>query len=111
MADQRIGWVGAGRMGYALAERLLKDGVKLAIYNRTRSKAEPLTALGATVVDDLAALAACDIVFVIVADSDDLIEVVSGPHGLLSRAGQAPRIVIDSSTVSETASAEVRRML
>ena len=110
MAGQ-IGWVGAGRMGYALAERLLKGGVKLAIYNRTRSKAEPLAALGATVVDELPALAACDIVFVIVADSDDLIEVVSGPKGLLSRAGQAPRIVVDISTVSQAASAEVRRTL
>src|SRR5581483_12172504 len=101
MARRRIGWVGAGRMGYALAERLLKAGHKSAIYNRTRAKAEPLAALGATVVDGLAALAECDIVFVIVADSDDLIEVVSGPKGLLSRQDKAPRIVVDSSTVSE----------
>src|SRR5579864_5030789 len=108
MAEQRIGWVGAGRMRYALAERLLRDGVKLSIYNRTRSKAEPLAALGATVVGELAELAACDIVFVIVADSGDLIEVVSGPKGLLSREDKAPRIVVDSSTVSESASAEVR---
>jgi 3-hydroxyisobutyrate dehydrogenase len=111
MAGQQVGWVGAGRMGYALAERLSKNGIKLAVYNRTRSKAEPLTALGATVVDELSALAACDIVFVIVADSDDLIEVVSGPKGLLSRQGRQPRIVVDISTVSEAASAEVRRSL
>ena len=54
MAEQRIGWVGAGRMGFALAERLLKAGIKLSIYNRTRAKAEPLAAQGATVVDSLA---------------------------------------------------------
>lgn len=111
MAEPRIGWVGAGRMGYAIAERLLKSGVKLSIYNRTRSKAEPLAALGATVVGELAELAPCDIVFVIVADSDDLIEVVSGPKGLLSRPDRTPRIVVDSSTVSESASAEVRALL
>ena len=111
MAQQRIGWVGAGRMGYALAERLLKAGVKLSIHNRTRSKAEPLAALGAAVVGELAELAASDIVFVIVADSDDLIEVISGPKGLLSRKDQAPRIVVDASTVSESASAEVRELL
>ena len=42
MAEQRIGWVGAGRMGFALAERLLRAGIKLSVYNRTRAKAEPL---------------------------------------------------------------------
>lgn len=111
MAEQRIGWVGAGRMGLAIAERLLKAGVKLSVYNRTRAKAEPLTALGATVVDGLADLADCELVFVIVAELKDLLEVISGPKGLLSRPGKAPRIVIDSSTVSESASAEVRAKL
>lgn len=111
MAEERIGWVGAGRMGFALAERLLKAGVKLSVYNRTRAKAEPLAALGATLVDSLADLADFDLVFVIVAESKDLLEVISGPKGLLSRVGKAPRVVIDSSTVSEAASAEARKAL
>lgn len=111
MAEQHIGWVGAGRMGFALAERLLKAGVKLSIYNRTRAKAEPLAARGAQVVDSLAELANFDLVFVIVAESKDLLEVISGPKGLLSRPDKAPRVVIDSSTVSEAASAEARTAL
>jgi 3-hydroxyisobutyrate dehydrogenase len=111
MTEQRIGWVGAGRMGFALAERLLKAGVKLSIYNRTRAKAEPLAARGAQVVDSLAELADFDLVFVIVAESKDLLEVISGPKGLLSRPDKAPRVVIDSSTVSEAASAEARAAL
>jgi len=111
MAEQRIGWVGAGRMGVAIAERLLRAGVKLSVYNRTRAKAEPLAKLGATVVDGLAELADCDLVFVIVAESRDLLEVISGPKGLLSRPDKTPRIVVDSSTVSETASAEARARL
>jgi 3-hydroxyisobutyrate dehydrogenase len=111
MAEQHIGWVGAGRMGFALAERLLKAGVKLSIYNRTRAKAEPLAVRGAQVVDSLAELADFDLVFVIVAESKDLLEVISGPKGLLSRPGKAPRVVIDSSTVSEAASAEARAAL
>ena len=111
MAEHRIGWIGAGRMGFAIAERLLKAGKKLAIYNRTRSKAEPLAAQGARVVDSIAELADCDIVFVIVAESNDLLDVISGPKGLLSRPGHAPRIVIDSSTVSANASAEARAKL
>ena len=111
MAEQRIGWVGAGRMGLALAERLLKAGVKVSVYNRTRAKAEPLGARGATVVDSLAELADFDLVFVIVSESKDLLEVISGPKGLLSRPGKAPRVVIDSSTVSEAASAQARAAL
>jgi len=111
MAEGRIGWVGAGRMGFALAERLLKAGVKLSVYNRTRAKAEPLASLGATVVERLVDLADLDLVFVIVAESKDLLEVISGPKGLLSRPGKAPRVVIDSSTVSEAASAEAREAL
>jgi 3-hydroxyisobutyrate dehydrogenase len=111
MAEHRIGWVGAGRMGFALAERLLKAGVKLSIYNRTRAKAEPLAALGARVVGTLAELADCDLVFTIVAESKDLLEVISGANGLLSQPGKTPRIVVDSSTVSESASAEARAIL
>ena len=111
MAEQRIGWVGAGRMGFALAERLLNAGVKLSVYNRTRAKAEPLATHGATVVDSIADLVDFDIVFVIVAESKDLLDVISGPKGLLSRPGKAPRVVVDSSTVSEAASAEARALL
>jgi 3-hydroxyisobutyrate dehydrogenase-like beta-hydroxyacid dehydrogenase len=47
----RIGWAGAGRMGLPMATRLLKAGAEVTVYNRTRSKAEPLAALGATLVD------------------------------------------------------------
>ena len=111
MAEQRIGWVGAGRMGFALAERLLKAGVKLSVYNRTRAKAEPLATHGATVVDSIADLADFDLVFVIVAESKDLLDVISGTKGLLSRPGKAPRVVVDSSTVSEAASAGARDLL
>ena len=47
----RVGWIGAGRMGTALIERLLASDVDLWVYNRTRSKAELLAAKGAKVVD------------------------------------------------------------
>ena len=38
----KIGWIGMGRMGYPMAERLIKAGYDVAIWNRTRAKAEPL---------------------------------------------------------------------
>ncbi len=79
-----IGWIGAGRMGYPMAERLARAGCDIAVYNRTRSKAEPLAAAGAVIVDSPADLASRDIVMTMVATSDDLLEVISGPNGVLS---------------------------
>jgi 3-hydroxyisobutyrate dehydrogenase len=106
--DKRLGWVGTGRMGYALATRLLRAGADLAAYNRTRAKAEPLAELGATVVDHPTDVADRDIVFTMVADSKDFEEVVTGDDGLLSRPDTAPAVIVDSSTVSPEASSAVR---
>jgi 3-hydroxyisobutyrate dehydrogenase-like beta-hydroxyacid dehydrogenase len=104
----RIGWVGTGRMGAALARRLLVAGHDVSVYNRTRSKAEALEEAGANVVDSPAALADRDIVFTMVGGSDDFKEVVVGPDGVLSRQDAAPRTLIDSTTISQAASDEVR---
>ena len=53
----KLGWIGAGRMGFRLAQRLLPAGCDLSIYNRTRSKAEPLVQKGGKLVDSPADLA------------------------------------------------------
>jgi 3-hydroxyisobutyrate dehydrogenase len=92
----------------ALATRLLEAGCDVAVYNRTRAKAERLVGLGATVVDAPAELADREIVFTMVAGPSDFKEVVCGTHGLLSADGATPSIVIDGTTVSPAASAEVR---
>lgn len=102
-----IGWIGTGRMGYAMAQRLLSAGHKVSVWNRTRAKAEPLEAYGATVVSSIAELSACDVVFSMVAASADLIEVVLGETGLFNQ-GIAPKIFVDCSTVSVEASQQVR---
>jgi 3-hydroxyisobutyrate dehydrogenase-like beta-hydroxyacid dehydrogenase len=107
LTAQKLGWAGVGRMGYALAERLLRAGCDVAVYNRTRSKAEPLAELGATIVDSPADLADRDIVFTMVAGPDDFKDVVLGSDGLLSR-DTAPAIIVDSTTVSPNASEVVR---
>ena len=107
---QKIGWIGIGRMGFAMAERLARSGADLRVWNRTRAKAEPLAALGATVVDQLSDLATCDIVFVMVSTWDDVKEVVCGPQGLLSGAA-APGLVVECSSISLEGSAELRALL
>lgn len=103
-----IGWIGTGRMGAALVKRLLLAGHDVAVYNRTRSKAEALAEFGATVVDSPGDLADRDIVFTMVGGSDDFKEVAIGPYGVLSQAAHAPRILIDSTTISQAASDDVR---
>ncbi len=107
---RRLGWLGTGRMGSALAQRLLAAGCELAVYNRTKAKAEPLADRGATVVATPADLGTADIVFVTVGGSDDLIEVILGPQGLIS-GPSVPAIVVDCSTVSADASQQVREQL
>jgi len=103
----RLGWAGTGRMGFALASRLLEAGHDVAVYNRTRAKAEPLGELGATVVDTVAELGDRDIVFTMVAGPQDFTEVVLGDAGLLSGSTR-PRLIVDSTTISPAAGASVR---
>jgi 3-hydroxyisobutyrate dehydrogenase len=103
----KLGWIGVGRMGFRLAQRLLAAGCDLSIYNRTRSKAEPLADKGARLVDSPADLADRDIVFTIVSGDDDFREVTLGERGVLAQE-DAPKILIDSTTISAGMSAEVR---
>jgi len=104
----RIGWIGAGRMGFAMARRLIDAGYDVAVYNRTRAKAEPLGERGATVVDSPADLADRDVTFSMVSGPADLKQVVSGESGILSKSGVAPKIHVDCSSVNEEGSADVR---
>jgi 3-hydroxyisobutyrate dehydrogenase len=107
-AVHRVGWIGTGRMGAAMAARLGRSGVELAVWNRTRAKAEPLREHGAVVVDTLGELAGRDVVFTMVSSSDDLEQVLVGAGGLLRQPEWAPRFVVDCSTVSADTSAAMR---
>jgi len=103
----KLGWIGTGRMGYEMAARLAKGGCDIALWNRTRAKAEPLAKYGAKVVDRLAELASRDIVFCMVSTWEDVKEVMqkllSGP--------KKPKMVIECSSISLEGSAELRKML
>ena len=106
----KIGWIGAGRMGFEMARRLARGGCDLAVWNRTRAKAEPLAKDGAKIVDNLKDLAGCDIVFCMVSTYDDVKEVISGPKGLLSGSAK-PRMVVECSSISLEGSADLRKIL
>ena len=102
-----IGWIGTGRMGFAMARRLLQGGADVSVWNRTRSKAEPLAGDGATVVDSPADLADRDVVFTMVGGPDDFVQVTLGENGVLTRDAR-PGVLVDSTSIDEEASARVR---
>ncbi|MFM2241114.1 MAG: hypothetical protein RJA69_2488 [Pseudomonadota bacterium] len=106
----KVGWIGLGRMGEAMVKRLTKAGHGVDIWNRTRSKAEPLVEYGATLVDSKLDLAACETVFTMVSTTDDLKEVLFGTGGLVT-GKTLPRLVVDSSSISQEGSTEVRERL
>jgi 3-hydroxyisobutyrate dehydrogenase len=106
----RIGWIGLGRMGEAMVKRLTKAGHGVDVWNRTASKAAPLAEYGATIVAGKQHLAACDFVFTMVSTTDDLKEVLFGEGGLVAGASK-PRVVVDSSSISQEGSAEIRERL
>jgi len=109
--NARIGWIGIGRMGHAMAARLAKQGADLTVWNRTRAKAEPLARHGAKIASTLSELAACDIVFVMVSTWDDVREVIAGPGGLLAAKTPRTRLVVECSSISLEGSAELRSLL
>jgi 3-hydroxyisobutyrate dehydrogenase-like beta-hydroxyacid dehydrogenase len=95
-------------MGVQMASRLLDAGYDVAIYNRTLAKAAPLISRGAVAAAGPADLAGCDVVFTMVAASDDLVEVTTGENGVLADPTRAPGLIVDFTTVSMQASAAVR---
>ena len=104
----RVGWIGAGRMGAAMASRLAKAGEDVTVWNRTRAKAEALTEVGCAVADTIADLRGHDVVFTMVSTPADLEQVLTGPDGLLADPDHVPGCVVDCSTVSTESSALMR---
>lgn len=104
----RIGWIGAGRMGAAMATRLARAGEDVTVWNRTRSKAEALTDVGCSVADTIADLRGHDVVFTMVSTPADLEQVLVGEGGLLADPDHVPSVVVDCSTVSAESSAAMR---
>jgi 3-hydroxyisobutyrate dehydrogenase len=110
-STSRVGWIGTGRMGLPMAERLLKAGHKVSIYNRTPSKALPLAGLGGEIVGKASALGGVDLVFSMVSTGKDLEEVYFGREGVVAEGGKLPSVFIDCSTIAVAESAHLRSRL
>lgn len=111
----KLGWIGTGRMGFEMAQRLARAGCDVTVWNRTKSKADPLAKDGARIATHLTELAGCDVVFVMVSTYEDVQEVIHGPQGMLSKSqpggGPAPRMLVECSSISLEGSAELRALL
>ena len=94
-------------MGYAMAERLAKGGCDIAVWNRTKEKAQPLEKYGAKVVNQLEELSTKDILFVMVSTYEDVKEVI----GKALASGRKPKMVVECSSISLEGSAELRKTL
>ena len=96
----RIGFIGLGRMGHAMAENLLTAGYSLSVYNRTPEKAAALVARGATLARHPAQTAEPGGIVITMLSDDQAVETVtSGENGFLARLG--PRgIHLSMSTIS-----------
>ena len=103
----KLGWIGTGRMGYSMAERLAKGGCDLTVWNRTAEKAQPLKEHGAKVAKQLKELASKDIVFCMVSTWDDVKDVMDR----LLAGSEKPRMVVECSSISLEGSAELRSIL
>lgn len=96
---ERLGFIGLGRMGQAMAGRLLAAGFPLTLHNRTRSRADALVASGAIWADTPAEVAArSDIIFTILTDEQAVETVYCGQDGLLS-TDVPGRLFIEMSTI------------
>jgi 3-hydroxyisobutyrate dehydrogenase len=99
----RIGFIGLGRMGTAMVKRLCETGAPPMVWNRDRSKAAPLQALGCSVAktpQDVAAAADC--VMACVHDARAVEDVLFAPHGV-SRAAARGAVFVDMSTIGPVA--------
>jgi 3-hydroxyisobutyrate dehydrogenase len=103
----RLGLCGTGRMGSAIALRLLESGFSLIAWNRNQGKLPPLAAAGATTAATPAALVeAADIVVVSLLDDDAVRSVYTGDAGLLSGNLQN-KTIIETSTIHPTTAKQI----
>ncbi|KAL4421900.1 hypothetical protein ABPG77_005184 [Micractinium sp. CCAP 211/92] len=102
----KIGFLGIGIMGFAMASNLLKAGYEVTVWNRSPGKADGLVAAGAKVAATPAeVVAACDITLAMLSDPEACLEVATDPNGVASAIG-AGKGYVDVSTVdAQTAQA------
>jgi 3-hydroxyisobutyrate dehydrogenase len=103
----RIGWIGTGVMGSSMAGHLVEAGHEVAVFNRTRSRADDVVAKGAEWRDSAAAVAeGAEAVFTIVGYPADVRETILGEAGVLA-AMEPGSLLVDMTTSEPSLAAEI----
>lgn len=104
---EKIGWIGTGVMGSSMCKHIINEGYDVYLYNRTRSKADPLVELGASWCDSPAEVAKqSSMIFSIVGYPQDVEEVILGEAGILSNV-KAGSCIIDMTTSTPALAEEI----
>ena len=105
--NTRIGWIGTGVMGSSMCGHLMDAGYKATIFSRTRSKAEPLLARGATWAESPREVAEqSDVTFSIVGFPQDVREVLLGDTGALAGSSEGS-VLVDMTTSQPSLAVEI----
>ncbi len=104
----KVGFIGLGQMGSAMAVNLIKAGHEVTVYNRSRDKAEVLAGEGAKVAATVADACGGEAVFTMLAHDDALSAVVHGDGGVLASLGKGA-VHISASTISVAMSERLTR--
>ena len=108
--DMIIGWIGLGRMGAPMVEKVIRAGYEVKIWNRTKSKADALVKAGASLVDRPSDLANVDALFTMVSTGKDLREVYFGDVGVMSGDG-TPKILVSALLLVRQSQLSLERLL
>ena len=108
--SQKVGWIGLGRMGSPMVEKIIKSGYTVFLWNRTRAKADSIQKMGATIVDHPVDLSGVDVLFTMVSTGDDLKEVYFGSGGVMSQS-KTPSILVDCSSIGAEESNKIREKI
>ncbi|KAJ4959082.1 hypothetical protein NE237_026193 [Protea cynaroides] len=100
----QVGFLGLGIMGSPMAQNLIKAGFDVTVWNRTKSKCDPLIGLGAKYKSSPEEVtASCDVTFAMLADPESAVDVACGRHGAAN--GMSPgKGYVDVSTVDAATS-------
>src|ERR1700730_9374847 len=105
--NSTLGFVGVGYMGRPIARRLLESGFKLIAYDLERSKAEQLLPFGGRVAESVAELSTnCNVVLSCLPSDQAVLDIYSGPDGLIGNA-RSGSLIIDMSTVDPETSQQL----
>lgn len=95
----KIGVIGTGLMGSAIAYRLIERGFQVFLYNRTRERAKALVKMGAIQTEHPSELGRkCNLVIISVTDGSAVKEILFGENGLIN-SKNTKLLVVDTSTV------------